>query len=147
MPIQDQAAAKQVTVVTAGQVVVYERGELLPPPSNEEEANTRSLLRLGGALRVVEVVYTPDELRARERQSGLTGAQASQAAGIPAAVAPAPETDPRQPVAPVVLGPKPPSHGTKRDWVAYATGHGMGPAEAEGMTRDELSAHYRDEPG
>ena len=79
MPIQDQAAAKQITVVTAGKPVVYERGELLPPPVNDEESNTRALLRLGGAVRVVEVVYTPDELAARSQHAG--GARASAAWG------------------------------------------------------------------
>lgn len=143
MPIQDQAAAKQITVVTAGKSVVYERGELLPPPASDEESNTRALLRLGGAVRVVEVVYTPDELATRSQHAG--GARAASAAGMAAAVVGPPEgSDPRQPTAPVVLGPKPPDHGTKTAWVDYAASQGMPRDEAERMTRDALADHYSD---
>ena len=143
MPIQDQAAAKQITVVTAGKAVVYERGELLPPPASDEESNTRALLRLGGAVRVVEVVYTPDELAARSQHAG--GARASAAVGVTAAVVTPPAgSDPRQPTAPVVLGPKPPDHGTKSAWVDYAVSQGMDREEADRMTRDALSGHYSD---
>jgi hypothetical protein len=144
MPVQDQAVWKSVTVVTHGSPQSFHRGDLLPPPAGDAESNQRALLRLGGALRVVEVVYTPDELRARGQGGGQSPAQAGVSAGLAAAVAPAPGADPRQPAAPVVLGPKPPDHGTKGAWKEYAVSQGMPAAEAESMTRDALAAHYRD---
>jgi hypothetical protein len=144
MPVQDQAVWKSVTLVTAGAQHVYQRGELLPPPASDQESSQRTLLRLGGALRVVEVVYTPEELAARGRRPGQGPAQADEGAGwvATAVVAPA-GADPRG--APVVLGPKPPVHATKGDWVTYAVEHGMTEAEAKDMTRDGLAEHYRDE--
>jgi hypothetical protein len=146
MPVQDQAMAREVTVRTGGKDRVFTRGDLLPPPTNDAEANTRTLLRIGGALRVVEVVYTPDEIAARSRQPGQGPAQASAGAGAAAVVAPQDSADPRG-GAPVVLGPKPPAHATKRQWSEYAVEHGMSEAEVETLTRDQLAEKYRDEPG
>jgi hypothetical protein len=146
MPVQDQAVWKHVTLKVGGKQHVFHRGELLPPPASEAENNIRALARIGGALRVVEVVFTPDELATRSHRQGQGPAATNTAAGVPAAVAPAPGTDPRG-GAPVVLGPKPAAHATKGEWVTYATDHGMTEAEAKDMTRDALAEHYHDEPG
>ena len=59
-----------------------------------------------------------------------------------AVVTPPAGSDPRQPTAPVVLGPKPPDHGTKSAWVDYAVSQGMDREEADRMTRDALAGHY-----
>jgi hypothetical protein len=143
MPVQDQAVWRSVTVVTGGTPKVFNRGELLPPPATDGESGQRTLLRLGGALRVVEVVFTEAELAARGRRQGQGPAESNAGAGVASVVAPGPDQDPRV-GAPVVLGPKPPPHGTKREWVAYAETQGMGHEEAEGMTRDGLADKYRD---
>jgi hypothetical protein len=147
MPVQDQAVWKTVTLSTAGVPHVYARGDLLPPPTTDAEANQRSLARLGGALRVVEVVFTPEELATRGRAHGQSPSQASEAAGVVSAtVTPPVNADPRVATvgAPVVLGPKPAAHATKKEWKEYAITQGMGEAEAEAMTRDALAEQYRD---
>ena len=145
MPVQDQAVWKSVNVTVDGKAAVFGRGALLPPPATDQEANTRTLLRLGGALRVVEVVYTPDELAARARRPGQGPAEADHAAGVVAtAVAPPADADPRG-AAPVVLGPKPPAHGTKAAWVEYAAAHGMTAAAAETLSRDALAERFKDD--
>lgn len=144
MPVQDQAVWRQVNVVTGGTPVVYQRGELLPPPASDAENNTRTLLRLGGALRVVEVVFTPDELKARGEVAGAGPARAGATAGMPATVAPGPDSDPRLPVAPVVLGPKPSAQATKTAWVEYAVTQGAERTDAEKLSRDQLAQRYRD---
>jgi hypothetical protein len=146
MPVQDQAVWRSVTVPVSGKSQSFQRGELLPPPASEAENSQRSLLRLGGALRVVEVVFTPEELAARQGRPGQGPAATSAGAGVTAAVAPAPGADPRSPNlgGPVVLGPKPAGHATKKEWAEYAQSQGMDKAEAEGMTRDQLAEHYRD---
>jgi hypothetical protein len=146
MPVQDQAVWRQVTVVTGGQNHVYNRGDLLPAPASERENSLRTLLRLGGALRVVEVVFTPDELAARASRPGQGPAATNTNAGVTATVVPPATADPRVATvgAPLVLGPKPAAHATKKDWKEYATEHGMNADEAESMTRDALAEHYRD---
>lgn len=151
MPVQDQAVWKSVNIVVGGKPTVFSRGDLLPPPATDAEANQRMLARIGGALRVVEVVFTPDELRARSQLHGQGPAEAAATAGITAVtatVAPAPGSDPRSAAgAPVVLGPKPASHATKREWHEYAVTHGLTAEAAEGMTRDAIVQHFRDDPG
>lgn len=70
----DQVAWSNVNIVTGGASKAFKRGELLPEPADSEEAAQRQLLRIGGALRVVEVVYTADELAEQARQRGVTTA-------------------------------------------------------------------------
>jgi hypothetical protein len=146
MPVQDQAVWKTVNATSGGQARTYRRGDLLPPPATDAEANQRTLLRLGGALRVVEVVFTPEELASRGRGAGQSPAQASAAAGVVSAtVAPVKNADPRVATvgAPVVLGPKPAGHAPKGEWVEYAVSQGMTEAEAKDTTRDALAEKYR----
>jgi hypothetical protein len=146
MPVQDQVVWQNVNVAVGGQSRNFARGALLPNPTSEAEANTRALLRLGGALRVVEVVYTEAEL-AQRRRGPARPAEASARAGITAAepAAPAATATAQAPASgPVVLGPKPVPSATKRDWADYAVSQGMPRAEAEDMTRDQLAAKYRD---
>jgi hypothetical protein len=145
MPVQDQVVWQNVNVSVGGKNRHFARGELLPNPTSEPEANNRALLRLGGALRVVEVVYTEAELAAR-RRGRARPADTAERAGITSAAAPTSAAPAEAPAAgPVVLGPKPAAHGTKADWKAYAIAQGMPEAEADGMTRDQLIHHYRDQ--
>jgi hypothetical protein len=144
MPVQDQAVWRHVTVVCGDAPHVFGRGDLLPAPRTDAEASNRTLLRLGGALRVVEVVYTEEELAARGRRPGQGPAEAGHAAGASAVVAPAENADPRG-GAPVVLGPKPAPSASKGTWSTYAVEHGMPEAEAEALTRDQIAAKFRDQ--
>jgi hypothetical protein len=154
MPVQDQVVWQNVNVTVAGRNRNFARGELLPNPTSEPEANNRALLRLGGALRVVEVVYTEAELAQRRRSTARPAAAAARA-GItaaepaPAAPAAAQAATPEKPAeppgsGPVVLGPKPVPSATKHEWKDYAVSQGMEPADADDMTRDQLAAKYRD---
>jgi hypothetical protein len=150
MPVQDQVVWQSVNVAVRGRLRTFKRGELLPPPADDKEANLRALARLGGALKVVEVVRVAPDPATR-----TSPAQAAAMAGIPASPSPgttpgpAPAAEAAAPAAgestapPVVLGPPPPAHGSKRDWVDYAVTQGMDRAEAEGMGRDQLAQHYR----
>jgi hypothetical protein len=143
MPVQDQVVWQTINVNVGGQRRHFARGELLPAPVSEAEANARALMRLGGALRVVEVVYTEAELAAR-RRGRARPADAAERAGITAAAPASTATAAAPASGPVVLGPKPAAHGTKADWKAYAIAQGMPEAEADGMTRDQLIHEYRD---
>jgi hypothetical protein len=63
MPTQDQVVWSSVNIAkTGGDTESYNRGALLPPPADLDEAAARNLLRIGGAIRTVEVVYTQEEL-------------------------------------------------------------------------------------
>lgn len=80
MPVMDQAVWQSVSLATSGgDVVQYKRGDLLPDPGSDEEAAQRTLLRLGGALRVVEVVYTAEELAEQATARGEQSAAAAVA--------------------------------------------------------------------
>lgn len=141
MPVQDQAVWPTVNITVAGRRRTYGRGELLPDPADEREAHSRQLLRLGGALRVVEVVFTEAD---RTRRGGAaSAAQAAEAAGVTTAVA---DHGGMPSGAPVVLGPPPPRMATQKDWAAYAVTQGMPEEEAAAMTRDALWERFRAEP-
>lgn len=62
MPTQDQVVWSNCNVFVDGEHQTFTRGALLPTAASPDEEAQRGLLRLGGALRVVEVVYTPEEL-------------------------------------------------------------------------------------
>jgi hypothetical protein len=79
MATMDQVVWQTANVVVGGEHKAFNRGELLPEPASAEEANQRSLLRLGGAIRMVEVVYTPEEL-AEQAQARGEAAAAREAA-------------------------------------------------------------------
>jgi hypothetical protein len=106
MAIQDQAVWASVNVPHPDKGSVnYKRGELLPAPASEEEAAARSLLRLGGALRTVEVVYTPEELAEQAQGRAELAAAAAVAADPDADPAEHPPTLTTTHGSPVVIGP------------------------------------------
>jgi len=70
MGTQDQVVWPSVNIPGA----TYQRGALLPDAVTDEESDYRALLRIGGALRVVEVVYTPEELAAMAGERAETTA-------------------------------------------------------------------------
>jgi hypothetical protein len=74
MPTMDQVVWANANVTVGGETQGFARGELLPEAGTAEELAERSLLRIGGALRAVEVVYTPDELAEQARLRGETTA-------------------------------------------------------------------------
>ena len=76
MPTMDQVAWAQVNVSTGGETAAFKRGDLLPETADPEEMAQRSLLRIGGALRIVEVVYTDEELAEQARARGEATASA-----------------------------------------------------------------------
>lgn len=79
MATMDQAVWANVNVTVEGEHAAFARGALLPEPATAEEASERTLLRLGGALRTVEVVYTQDELADMARARGdATAAREAQ---------------------------------------------------------------------
>jgi len=80
MPTMDQVAWAGVNAVVGTQREHFTRGALLPAPATADEAYDRQTLRLIGAIRVVEVVYTPEELAEQMKAAGQQGA-AREAAG------------------------------------------------------------------
>jgi hypothetical protein len=66
----DQVAWANCNVTVGGDTSPFGRGSLLPEPTSPEEAAERSTLRLIGAIRTVEVVYTPEELAEQARALG-----------------------------------------------------------------------------
>jgi hypothetical protein len=122
MAIQDQAVWASVNVPHPDKGSVnYKRGELLPAPASEEEAAARSLLRLGGALRTVEVVYTPEELAEQAQGRAELAAAAAVAADPDADPAEHPPTLTATHGSPVVIGP-PEGQGAASDDVPQYTG-------------------------
>ena len=80
MPTMDQVVWQSVNLATGeGEATQYKRGELLPATEDQEQLAQRSLLRIGGALRVVEVVYTEEELAEQARSRGQASARAAVA--------------------------------------------------------------------
>jgi len=76
MPTMDQVAWANVNVHAEGETKPFPRGALLPDAEDPEEASERSLLRIIGAIRTVEVVYTPDELAEQAKVRAETAAAA-----------------------------------------------------------------------
>jgi hypothetical protein len=70
----DQVAWANANVTVGGDTTPYARGALLPEPTSPEEAAERSTLRLIGAIRSVEVVYTAEELAEQARARGQASA-------------------------------------------------------------------------
>lgn len=106
MAIQDQAVWANVNVPHPDKgSVSFKRGELLPEPASDEESAARAILRLGGALRAVEVVYTPEELATRARDRATLAAAATAAHDPEADAAEHPPTLTSTHGSPVVIGP------------------------------------------
>lgn len=74
MPTMDQVAWANCNVTVGGDTTPFGRGSLLPEPTTPEESAERSTLRLIGAIRTVEVVFTPEELAEQARQRGASTA-------------------------------------------------------------------------
>lgn len=74
MPTMDQVAWANANVTVGGTTTPFGRGALLPDTTSPEEAAERSTLRLIGAIRTVEVVYTPEELAEQARARGEASA-------------------------------------------------------------------------
>jgi hypothetical protein len=74
MGTKDQVAWANANITVAGETTPYSRGSLLPETTTPEEAAERSTLRLIGAIRTVEVVYTPEELAEQARSRGAASA-------------------------------------------------------------------------
>lgn len=96
----DQVVWAQIGIHHDGENRYFKKGDLLPPASDSEEASTRNLLRIGGAVRTVEVVYTPDELAAQAQVRAETTARHEAAPAVPAG----PPTLTSPAAAPVVVG-------------------------------------------
>lgn len=80
MPTMDQVVWQSVNLAAGeGEATQYKRGDLLPATDDPEQTAQRTLLRLGGAIRVVEVVYTEEELAAQARERGEATARAAVA--------------------------------------------------------------------
>lgn len=150
MPTMDQVAWAQVNISTGGETASYKRGDLLPETADPEEAAQRSLLRIGGAIRIVEVVYTAEELAEQARSRGEATAAAMVAHDVDLSVPLAEQTqvggEPGPPTltsahgGPVVIGDEdlrrehdkqakaaeqrrrepPPANAAKAAWVAHA---------------------------
>jgi hypothetical protein len=80
MPVMDQVVWASVNIASASGTTAYGRGALLPDPADPEEASTRNLLRIGGALRTVEVVYTAEELA--EQMGAQAAASSARVAAL-----------------------------------------------------------------
>ena len=120
MPMQDQAVWSNVNATVNGTMTSFGRGALLPDPVTGDESAERTLLRIGGALRTVEVVPTEEELLAQiQARAEATSAREVAADVDPAAttgnqvagaVEPGPPTLHTGAGAPVVIGKdKPPA--------------------------------------
>lgn len=95
--LKDQVAWKTANIAVAGEPRVWHAGDLLPDPASDEESQIRNVLRLGGAIRAVEVVYTPEEIAA----AGQARAEAAAGVTTAAETAPAPAAPA---AAPVIVG-------------------------------------------
>jgi hypothetical protein len=115
MPTMDQVVWQSVNLATGeGEATQYKRGDLLPFTEDQAQLAQRSLLRLGGAIRVVEVVYTDEELAEQARARGEATSRAAVAhdvdpaaamgAQVPGDADPGPPTLTSSHGAPVVIG-------------------------------------------
>ncbi len=82
MPTMDQVAWANANILVGDSRPPYPRGALLPEPATAEEAADRSLLRMIGAVRTVEVVYTAEELAEQARARGTADAAAAHAGEV-----------------------------------------------------------------
>ena len=82
MPTMDQVAWANANILIGAAREPHSRGSLLPEPVTAEESADRQTLRLIGALRVVEVIYTPDELAEQARAQGAAVAARESAADV-----------------------------------------------------------------
>lgn len=169
MATMDQVAWANVNVRVGGVPKSYKRGDLLPEAADTEESSQRQLLRTGGALRVVDVVYTPEELAERAQALGAATAAREVAndvdPSLPLGQQVPGSREPGLPVitepsgSPVVIGNEetraehakeaeaaaavsPGVTGTKAAWVDFAVARGADRDKAEAMTRDQLRAAY-----
>src|SRR4249920_2921408 len=106
MPTQDQVAWANCNITTGGATKPFPRGDLLPAAVGDDEQYERTTLRLIGAIRTVEVVYSDAELAGQARDRGEQAAvrAAVHDPGPVPAVTPVLETPG---AAPVVIGPEP----------------------------------------
>lgn len=136
MPTMDQVAWAEANIEHAGALENYKRGALLPYPANDDEAANRGTLRLLGAIKTVEVVYTPEELAGAARAIGEAAAaaeaahdQAPRGEALPTLAAPG--------ATPVVIGPEP---GTEdKQPKPAATRAATGPATSRGGSASSKS--------
>lgn len=82
MPTMDQVAWAGANVVVGQVREHFARGALLPAPVTADEAYDRQTLRIIGAIRVVEVVYTPEELAAQMAAQGAATTAREQAGQV-----------------------------------------------------------------
>jgi hypothetical protein len=102
MPTMDQVAWATCNVSVPGGSERFARGDLLPEPGSDAERAERSTLRTIGAIRTVEVVYTPEELADQARERGQ--ATAAREAAL--------DVDPSLPLADQVPGTVEPGRPT-----------------------------------
>ena len=131
MPTMDQVAWANCNVHTEGETQPFARGSLLPEAEGPEEMSERSLLRMIGAIRTVEVVYTPDELAAKVTANAEATAAATSAHDVDPArplgeqtageAAPGPPTVQGTHGGPVVIGPEDTKPGARKTPAAKET--------------------------
>lgn len=85
MPTMDQVVWATVNCYAGGEPASFKRGDLLPEAASPDESAQRQLLRQGGALRIVDVVYTEQELADLARARGEATAARETALDPPAA--------------------------------------------------------------
>jgi hypothetical protein len=142
MATQDQVAWASVNVSTAGEQQNYARGALLPEVASAEESAERSLLRLGGAIRTVEVVYTPEELAAAAQLRGEEHAARVSAHDVdpslpggqqvPGTAKAGPPTLVTGTGSPVVIGPEPDAKPVPKTAASSSTSSGSGSGSGSG---------------
>jgi hypothetical protein len=169
MATMDQVAWANVNVMVGGVPQSFKRGDLLPEAADTDESSQRQLLRTGGALRIVDVVYTPEELAERAQALGRATAAREVANDVdpslplgqqvPGSREPGLPTITEPSGSPVVIGneetratheraaedaaaPAPGVTGTKDAWVDFAVSKGADRDKAKAMTRDQLRAAY-----
>jgi hypothetical protein len=138
MPTQDQVTWANVNLVVGGETVSFARGALLPDPASGDDSAYRSMLRSGGAIRTVEVVYTPEELAAAAQARGEAGAahaaqhdvDPSLPSGdqVPGTAKAGPPTLETAGGSPVVIGPEPDAKPVPKTAASTGTSAGSGSA-------------------
>lgn len=105
MPTQDQVAWEHCNISVDGETKAFARGELLPDPTGMDEIAQRSILRTGGAIRTVEVVYTPEELAEQARERAAATAAREGANRVDLAAPMGDQVTQPQPGAPTLMEP------------------------------------------
>lgn len=105
MPTMDQVAWATANITVGGESTLFTRGALLPDPANAEEQGERGILRSIGAIRTVEVVYTPEELAAQAKERAEVTAQREAAYDAAADASASQVPGPGEPGRPVLQEP------------------------------------------